>query len=182
MEFRMNSENTARNNRLPAGEIVEIELKGLKQLFCGSNHNPTNFSGIEMSYYTDGETLFSWVNVPERLSGWKNLAHGGIITTILDEIMGWWAIYQLKSVVLTKSISIDFVKPTPVGNRLRAEGRFSERPHEREVVMEGFLFTEERVLCAKAKGIFAVFAPDAAEKLGLMDENMRSFLDLIKAS
>ncbi|HIJ77138.1 MAG TPA: PaaI family thioesterase [Deltaproteobacteria bacterium] len=164
-----------------------MERKGLKQLPSRGDHNcfgcsPVNPSGLHMRFFTDGEGLFSWVSVPDHLCGWKDLAHGGVITAILDEIMGWSAIYLLKCVVLTKSIAIDFVKPVHVGTLVRAEAKLAERTQEREVIVEGLLFDGEKTLCAKARGTFAVFAPEVAERLGIMDEATRAFIDLVNSS
>jgi uncharacterized protein (TIGR00369 family) len=164
-----------------------MEQNGLKQLPDRGDHycfgcSPINTSGLHMRFFTNGEALFSWVSVPDHLCGWKDFAHGGVITTILDEIMGWSAIYLLKSIVMTKSITIDFLKPVPAGCRLRAEARLVERPHEREVVVEGLLFSGEQTLCAKARGTFAIFPPGTAERLGILDEATKAYLGLVMSS
>jgi hypothetical protein len=49
---------------------------------------PANPTGLRLEFFTDGESIFSWVKVPAHLCGWENLVHGGIISTILDEVMG----------------------------------------------------------------------------------------------
>ncbi len=164
-----------------------MEKSDLKQLPVRENHNcfgcsPTNASGLRMCFYTDGEALFSWLSVPAHLSGWRNLVHGGVITTILDEIMGWSAIYLLKCLVLTKSISIDFIKPLHIGDNLRAEGRLVKRKHEREAMMKGFLYDGDNNLCARSIGAFALFPPDMASKLGMMDETIRDDFERIISS
>ncbi|MEN6439197.1 MAG: PaaI family thioesterase [Syntrophobacter sp.] len=132
--------------------------------------SPLNPSGLHMRFHTDGTALFSWLEVPEHLIGWENMVHGGVITTILDEIMGWSAIYLLKRMTLTKSISIDFLKPVYSQTRLRAEGRLVEVKSEREALMEGLLFDSNDSLRSRAFGTFALFPPDAAKKMGMMDE------------
>lgn len=130
-----------------------------------------------MSFYTDGEALFSWLRVPAHLSGWKDLVHGGVITTILDEIMGWSAIYLLKTLVLTKSISIEFLRPVYVGRELQAQGRLLTVKGEKEAIMEGALLDSEGNLCSKANGTFAIFPPEKAQRLGMMDDAIRMDLE-----
>ena len=51
---------------------------------CGS----MNPSGLRMKFFTDETSIVSWVNVPQHLCGWSNLVHGGVISTLLDEIVG----------------------------------------------------------------------------------------------
>jgi uncharacterized protein (TIGR00369 family) len=163
-------------------ELSEKKRENLRLLPLRDNHHcfgcsPINSSGLRMTFYTDGEALYSWLKVPAHLSGWKDLVHGGVIATILDEIMGWSAIYLLKTLTLTKSISIDFLKPVYVGRELQAEGRLLTVKSDREAVMEGFLLDKEGNLCSKATGTFALFPPDVAERLGMMDDAIRMDLE-----
>ena len=165
-----------------SSELSKMKRENLRLLPIRDNHHcfgcsPINPSGLHMRFYTDGEALFSWLSVPAHLSGWRDLVHGGVTTTILDEIMGWSAIYLLKTLCLTKSISIDFLKPVYVGRELQAEGRLLTVKSGREAVMEGFLLDSEGNLCSKAIGTFALFPPAMAERLGMMDDAVRMDLE-----
>jgi len=52
------------------------------------------------------ELVVSWLKVPDHLCGWSNLVHGGIISTMLDEAMGWAGLVILKKLVVSKSITV----------------------------------------------------------------------------
>lgn len=152
-----------------------LEGRRIRALPNRDNHDcfgcsSTNPCGLRMKFFTDGTMVFTELNVPEHTAGWKNLVHGGVITTILDETMGWSAIFLLKRFVLTRSISIEFLKPAFVGTRVRAEGKLLDRRSEREAVLESSLLDAEGNLCARGKGTFAVFAPEAAMNRGIINE------------
>jgi len=148
------------------------ELPALENQKCFAC-SPINSSGLQMRFHTDSDRLVSWVTVPEHMCGWRHLAHGGIIAAILDEVMSWAAIYLMKRVILTRSMSIEFRKPVSIGTELRAEGRVYETGSPREAVMEGRLYrTEGDLLCARAEGVFALLSPKAALKLSVVDEQM----------
>lgn len=132
--------------------------------------SPDNPSGLKMEFYTNGESVCSWLSVPEHLSGWSNLVHGGVITTILDEIMGRSALQFVRRITLTKAISVEFLKPLYIGDELKAEGRLREIKNEREAVLESFLYNSKGELCARATGVFATFTPEALKKLGIIDK------------
>ena len=125
---------------------------------CG----PDNPSGLHMNFLTDGQCVVSRVVVPDHLCGWRNLVHGGIISAILDEIMGWSALYLLKKVVLTKRITVDFLKPIMVNQALFVEGRVAELPDDRHVLVQGAIHTPDNVLSARGKGLFTLFSTDDA--------------------
>jgi acyl-coenzyme A thioesterase PaaI-like protein len=57
-----------------------------------------NKAGLQMKFYTTEklDSVISWLKVPDHLCGWSNLVHGGIISTMLDEAMGWVALIILK--------------------------------------------------------------------------------------
>jgi hypothetical protein len=52
---------------------------------CGAN-NP---HGLKMKFSTDGERVYSFMRAPDFMTGWDQTVHGGILSTMLDEVMGW---------------------------------------------------------------------------------------------
>jgi len=123
-----------------------------------------------MKFFTDEKSVFSWLTVPEHLSGWNNLVHGGVLSTILDEIMSWSAICLLKKIILTKSITVDFIKPVFIGQELRIEGNVLEVKNRKEALLEGFIYDMDENICARSIGTFALITPQIAKKLGIMDD------------
>ncbi|SPD75889.1 Thioesterase superfamily [uncultured Desulfobacterium sp.] len=144
---------------------------------CG----PTNRFGLQMKFYTDEKSVFSWIEVPEHLCGWNRLVHGGVISTILDEVMGWSAIHLYKIIVLTKNMSIDFVRPVFVNEELKAEGRVTKFDNPGEVTICGTIHNGRGELCAKATGKFSYFPPATIQEMGIMDDDfVRDFEEYIK--
>ena len=56
-----------------------------------------------MEFHANGSSIFSWITVPEHLCGWENLVHGGVISTMLDEIMARAMIHIIKLLSATTS-------------------------------------------------------------------------------
>lgn len=132
---------------------------------CG----PRNDAGLRMRFFSDGTLVAAELTVPEHLCGWGNVVHGGIVSTILDEVMGWSGIWLLRRLVLTKNMSVEFLKPIMAGEKIRAEGSVVEVRGERHAVMKAKLCNGEGEVCARANGVFALFTREAAEKLGFLD-------------
>jgi uncharacterized protein (TIGR00369 family) len=121
-----------------------------------------------MKFFSDGAAVYSWLDIAGHHRGWDRLIHGGVTSTILDEIMSWAAIYLLKKVILTKQMTVSFLRPITVGSRLRAEGRIRDGSAPREAVMEGLLYDEAETLCARSEGRYALLEPKIAARLGMM--------------
>jgi len=132
--------------------------------------SPTNPAGLQMKFYTDEKSIFSWVKVPDHLRGWNNLVHGGVISTILDEVMGWTAIHLLKLIVLTKTMTIDYIRPVFIHNELKAQAWIKKFDHDGEVIIDATIHNEKGELCTKSTGIFSYFPPARIREMGIMDE------------
>jgi uncharacterized protein (TIGR00369 family) len=137
--------------------------------------SPVNPSGLQMNFFADRDKVISHVTIPEHLCGWSNIAHGGVLTTILDEIMSWAALHFIKRITMTKSMNIEFIKPVYIRNPLKAEGKVLEISGKHDVVMEGILYNENGVACAKSTANFAIFSPKVAKRLGIADDDSLKF-------
>ena len=131
--------------------------------------SPVNPHGLKMVFLAADGAVVSRLTVPNHLCGWNNLVHGGVVSTILDEIMSRSAIYLLRRVILTRSIQVDFLKPAFTGTPVQAEGRILEEVSEREATIEGRLFNADGELCARATGTFALFTSESIRRLNFMD-------------
>ena len=82
---------------------------------CG-RQNPI---GLKLSFYEDGEQVWApWTPAREH-QGYEGIVHGGLISTVLDEVMGW-AIYVRQLWAVTGTMNVRFRKPVHVGEPLTA--------------------------------------------------------------
>jgi len=152
-------------------------LEGQTCFGCGAD-NPL---GLHMEFVTDGQRVYSFVTVPSAMAGWDQTVHGGIISTILDEIMGWSVIYLLKRIGVTKTMTVEFKKPLQVGKRLTVVGAIGEVLSERQVMVTGEIYSEDDLLCAQAQGTFATLSAQTAVRLGVMrSDYMERFLPILE--
>jgi uncharacterized protein (TIGR00369 family) len=82
---------------------------------CG-RQNPI---GLKLTFYEDGEQVWAPWTPQREHQGYEGIVHGGLITTVLDEVMGW-AIYVRQLWAVTGSMNVRFRKPVPVGEALTA--------------------------------------------------------------
>ena len=143
--------------------------------------SPNNPAGLQMEFFTDEKSVFSYLKVPDHLRGWNNLVHGGVIATILDEAMGWAAIHLHKLIVLTKNMNIDYIQPVFIDDELKAEGRVQKIEDDGKVVIEATLHNGKGELCARSTGTFSYFSPSEIKNMGIVDESsLREFEEYIE--
>jgi acyl-coenzyme A thioesterase PaaI-like protein len=61
----------------------------------------------------------------DRFQGWDGIAHGGIVCTILDEVMAW-SLAATDNWGLTARMAVEFKRPVRIGVPIRAEGRMTQ--------------------------------------------------------
>jgi uncharacterized protein (TIGR00369 family) len=139
--------------------------------------SPINPSGLQMEFFAGHDTVVSNVRIPDHLCGWSHIAHGGVITTILDEIMSWAALHFLKRITMTKSMEIEFIKPVYIHSLLKAEGKVVEVTGQHDAVMAGTLYNDNGAACARSTAKFSIFSPKVAKRLGIADDASLKFFE-----
>jgi len=143
-------------------------MTGHKCFGCG----PTNTSGLKMEFYTNGSSILSWVTVPDHLCGWENLVHGGVLSTMLDEIMARAMIHSLRSLGLTTSMTVNFIKPVYVGREVMVEGKILGAKEDREATTEGIIYNDNGDVCTRSTGTFMLFSPQAIKRKGISSDDV----------
>jgi uncharacterized protein (TIGR00369 family) len=84
---------------------------------CGS----LNTHGLHLDIHVERGRSWAQLTYEQRFQGWDGIAHGGILATILDEVMAW-ALVGADDWGVTARLSIDFKRPVNVGQAILAEG------------------------------------------------------------
>lgn len=80
-----------------------------------------NEHGLQLKLHLEERRSWTEFVLDDRFEGWRGVTHGGIIATVLDEVMAW-ALVAEDNWGVTARMTIDFKRPVPVGTSVRAEG------------------------------------------------------------
>jgi acyl-coenzyme A thioesterase PaaI-like protein len=136
-------------------------LEGHDCFACGTN-NPI---GLKLDFYRQGDSVCSDVVLNSNHVGWQNMAHGGIISTLLDEIMSWTVIYFKRAFSVTRQIQIRYLKPVPVETPLTVKGTITSDEKTRSCHAEAILLDAKGKVLAKGEGEFVVLSGDKLTSL-----------------
>jgi uncharacterized protein (TIGR00369 family) len=122
-------------------------LKDYGRCFACGKDNPQGLrldirktpSGVELDYV-----------LPEQFAGWQGIAHGGIVATILDELLAW-ACNRTDRSMLTAEMTVRFRKPVRTGQPIHGVGRITE-DRGRLILAEARLLDQSGRLLAEATG------------------------------
>jgi acyl-coenzyme A thioesterase PaaI-like protein len=100
-----------------AGSGMTIEVAPHHCFACGA----LNEHGIHLDLHVDGDRCWTELVLADRFQGWDGIAHGGIICTILDEVMAW-SLAATDNWGMTARLNVDFKRPVRLGVPIRGEG------------------------------------------------------------
>ena len=102
-----------------------IDVPGLPRFEVAPHHcfacGTLNTHGLHLDLHVERGRSWVELSYQQRFQGWDGIAHGGILATILDEVMAW-ALVGEDSWGLTARLTIDFKRPVTVGQTIRADG------------------------------------------------------------
>src|SRR6266581_6277060 len=102
--------------------------------------------------------------VPDRRhQGYDGTVHGGIVTALLDETMGW-AIFHEGIWGVTGRITVSFRQPVPVGEALRCSATVTKRTR-RAIETHATLAAGDGRVLAEADALFLIMPEERRREL-----------------
>jgi acyl-coenzyme A thioesterase PaaI-like protein len=101
----------------PGAEDRRFSFEPNNLFACGS----LNANGLQLDLHIDGERCWTTIELAGRFQGWDGIAHGGIVCTLLDEVMAW-SLVDHDNWGLTARLTVTFKRPVPLETPVRAEG------------------------------------------------------------
>lgn len=112
--------------------------------------SPNNPLGLQMEFYEGEDEIICEWEPKESFQGYYNVLHGGVITSLTDEIASWVVLIKLKTSGVTSRLDTRFIKPVYTNNGkviLKAKVRELAR---RLAFIEVKLYDKENVLCTES--------------------------------
>lgn len=131
-------------------------IRGNRCFACG----PLNLHGLHLDIKHDGAVTYVDFTPGEDWQGVEGIVHGGLVATVLDEVMAW-ELYGFDEVAVTARMEVTYRKPVPTGQPLRATARLVEN-RGRAKRLHGEIRDSSGELLASSDALF-VAVPKARE-------------------
>src|SRR3989338_7213166 len=117
---------------------------------CGSE----NKSGLRIDWTVEGKITTAEFVPGKEYQGWKNVVHGGILATLLDEAMTRLA-WIVCGGALTAEIQVRYLKPAHIGEKLLIFGEIIKE-NRKLVEMKAKVYKQDKdskaILIAHSNG------------------------------
>ena len=119
-----------------------------------------------MEFYEDGDDIISFLRPQEHLQGWVNTMHGGILSTIIDEVAGWTVSRKLQTTGVTSRLEVNYKHPVAV-----TEQQLTVRAHIREMkrnlaFIDATIENSRGEVCVEGTAVYFTFTQEKANRMG----------------
>ena len=116
---------------------------------CGTD----NEKGLKLKFIDpeDGGSLAYFIPEKEH-QGYNDYMHGGLIATLLDEIMAR-EVWHKYAPAVTAKLNVNYLHPIPIGQRIRIIGRVMNTKKDKLYEAYGEIISEDNVTLASATAL-----------------------------
>ncbi|MBI3851847.1 MAG: PaaI family thioesterase [Verrucomicrobia bacterium] len=138
---------------------------------CGES-NPI---GLRLKFETDGRIVRTcFVPKPEHV-GFKQTIHGGLLATLLDEIMAWACIAQTKRFGYCAELNVRFVQTARPGEAITATAELVNNARNKLFETRGELRNSQNAVLATATGKYlAIKTPTVTDMMADLIGNVEA--------
>ena len=138
---------------------------------------PTNDCGLQMEFFEQDEEVICQWNPKPHFAGYKNILHGGIQSTLMDEIASWYVFVKLKTAGVTSKLEIKYKKPV-----LTDKGKIILKAKLKKMIrniaeIEVKLFDHEDKMCSTGNVFYFTFDSEKA-KSKLSYPGINNFIEI----
>jgi uncharacterized protein (TIGR00369 family) len=131
---------------------MDMAIERDSYCFCCGKDNERGLH-LTFSYPRKGSAETD-LTVPDYFQGWRNITHGGFLSTLLDEVMAHSCIGIAKTAV-TAEMTVKFKKPVKTGTRIKVSGEVVEEKG-RVIGTRGWVFDDGGAIMTEADAKFII--------------------------
>jgi uncharacterized protein (TIGR00369 family) len=126
---------------------------------CGPDHP----IGFRLQFTREGDEMVTRFTPGERYQGPPGVMHGGLVTTLADEIAAWTVIGLKERMGFTAALSARFKRPVRIGVEVVGRGRITK--DATRVLEIAVSLSQEGTACLLGDFTFALLDQAGAERV-----------------
>lgn len=128
---------------------------------CGES----NASGLRLRFETDGRRVQTRFTVRPEHVGFKGVMHGGLIATVLDEVMVWACAVGTRQFAYCAELTVRFLVPVQPGELVIIEAELAENRKNKVFHTQAVLRDETGVVRSRATGKYLPLKTEEAKEM-----------------
>jgi len=128
---------------------------------CGES----NAAGLRLRLQTDGRIVQTQFSPKPEHTGFKGVMHGGLIATVLDEVMAWACVVRARRFAFCAEFTVRFLQPIPPGEEIIATAELTANRKNRIFETKGDLRNLSGGILAEANGKYLPVSANALTQM-----------------
>lgn len=121
-----------------------------------------NETGLHMQFWDDGDKVVCNWEPKKKFEGYKNTLHGGIQSTMHDEIASWVIYTKGETAGMTTDLHVQYKKSVLIDQGpIRITGQIKEQDR-RFIKVHTQLFNQQNELCSEGLVTYRIFPKELA--------------------
>lgn len=129
---------------------------------------PDNPIGLHMEFYEEGDDIVSHWHPDAHYQGWVDTMHGGILSTLIDEVCGWVVTRKLQTSGYTVQLNVKFRKAVPTTEPLLTVRARVNRQVRNLAYISAEIINSEGEVCNEGEAIYFLMSPEKAREMGFL--------------
>lgn len=126
---------------------------------CGQLHP----RGLRIRFLADqSKQIYAWFHPDQTQTGYDDIVHGGVVSALLDELIGWSVSLEHERLAYTAELGVRFVKPLKAGRHYLASARLGAG-RGRIWEADGNIRDESGDVYAKGHGKYSLLSPEQTD-------------------
>jgi hypothetical protein len=130
---------------------------------------PNNPLGLKMEFYEEGDEIISYWHPNEHYQGWVGVMHGGILSTIIDEIAGWVVLRKMQTTGVTSKLEVNYRKPILSSSKVIIVRSHISSILRNIVKIEASIENENHEVCVNGVATYFTFDKKRATEMGFTE-------------
>ena len=149
------------------------KIKGYNCFAC----SPDNNNGLKMEFWENGDEIYCEWDAASHFQGYINILHGGIQSSLMDEIASWVVLVKLKTAGVTTRIDVRLKKPVRMDcGKIKLKAKLIEIQKKIAKISVHLCDAEDNI-CAVGDIYYYIFPKDIAIEKYCFPENLNSFYE-----
>ncbi len=126
--------------------------------------SPNNVFGLKMEFYEEDDFVCCDWQPSHNFQGYRNVLHGGIQATLMDEIASWVVQTKLGTAGVTSKLETRFRKPLMMDTSIVHLKAHITAQKRNIAIVEVLLHNDQNELCAESTVHYYMFREDVARE------------------
>ena len=130
--------------------------------------SPNNPFGLHLTFFEDGDDVVSTWQPKSCYQGWIDTIHGGILSTLIDEVCGWVVTRKKQTSGFTTGLNIKFRKAVSTDDPLLTIRARIEDQKRNMLFIHAEIKNNAGDICAEGEATYFLLGEEKAKEMGFL--------------